>query len=156
MATQDQEGNAPAAVPRVVDLLAALQHRAWTEAVRDAATMMASTSSSSPAAATTTMETSSSSGSYDPSVTSLFAPRFCRAALRGELPASGCVEFGKSLWTRGNQGSQSIEVSIFPTSSKKKKKKNSTTTKQQLRPPRDDARGSPRLPLRGALSRLCL
>jgi len=37
-----------------------------------------------------------------------------------------------------------------------KKKKNSTTTKQQLRPPRDDALGSPRLPLRGALSRFSL
>ena len=87
MAPPDQDSNAPDAAPPVLDLLAALQRRAWTEAVDAAATMIASASSSS-FPAPTTMETRSSSSCH-PSIPPLFAPRFARAALRGQLPASG-------------------------------------------------------------------
>ena len=85
MAPPDKDGNAPAAAPPVLDLLAAMQRRSWTEAVDTAAAMLASSASSS-----ATMGTSSSSGSsYHSSIAPLFAPRFARAALYGELPPSG-------------------------------------------------------------------
>jgi len=89
MAPPDKDGNPPAAALSVLDLLAALKRRAWTEAVDAAATMVASSSSSSYPGAATMASSSSGSGCHPASVVSLFAPRFARAALRRELPVPG-------------------------------------------------------------------